>query len=158
MVGSFLNTAARPTLKNVFIKDYQNLTVVIEQVIHLRNRTKPSVNSEDHSAPASAATQISSIDAYRPSSLVLISQPISSQTMPTGAPTLMQDTYPVDIQRDIQRSLGPALHATEDVTTVSATLKASATKWSILPHDGGGLCWERFGTVGTVPQGFGAAK
>src|SRR5712671_6241309 len=58
MVGSFLNTAARPTLKNVFIKDYQNLTVVIEQVIPLRDRTKPSVNSEDHSAPASAATQI----------------------------------------------------------------------------------------------------
>ncbi|KAH9956094.1 hypothetical protein BC827DRAFT_1386157 [Russula dissimulans] len=150
--------------------DYQNLTAVTEQVLHFRNRTnlllyytadEPDGYGDPHFAPGLAAAHISSLDPYRPSSLVFNCQDYFFADYAAGTPVLMQDTYPIGINATysvvwdtpctpIQGACG-CDNCVGNFEDIRNRMIDFATRLEVLG-------WERSKTVWTVPQGFGAAE
>ena len=138
--------------------------------MHVRNRTnlllyytadEPDGQEDPHSAPALAAAHISSLDPYRPSSLVLNCQDYFFTDYAAGTPVLMQDTYPIGINAShsviwdtpcthIQGDCG-CDNCVGEFEDIRNRMVDFATRLEVLG-------WERSKTVWTVPQGFGASE
>jgi hypothetical protein len=147
-----------------------NATSVTEQVTSLMSRTnllmyytadEPDGSEDPHWAPAAAATQINSLDPYRPSSVCLNCQDFLFNHYAAGTPILMADVYPIGINPNYSVMYNTPCSTEQgccgcdncvgDFEDIRNRMDDFRMRLEVLG-------WERIKTVMTVPQGFGSSQ
>jgi hypothetical protein len=147
-----------------------NATSITEQVTSLMSRTnllmyytadEPDGSEDPHWAPAAAATQINSLDPYRPSSVCLNCQDYLFNLYAAGTPILMADVYPIGINPNysvIYNTSCSTEHGCCGCDNCVGDFEDIRNRMDDFYMRLEVLGWERIKTVMTVPQGFGSSQ